>query len=347
VRDLQARGFVGLEDNKLVLTDAGKRRLKIRAGTAAMRDSRNFVAPEDLKATGLSDVGSSPSNVSEQHQEAPWEDAASGFEKALEALRTVELDTSVAVPFELSSELMLPDEVVDLAPEIPEEVPRLSPDLGLPPVGGDQGSLRTSVEKLASAIAERHGLGSGEPGPVPLRQVYAWGERRAEFCHGPRFAWLIENIPRRMRAHVPVTAEIRVSSSMAPEVDVDPVGNGKHGLHGIDVAQALSLQLSAPEGGFVIETRSPETRWVWSSNSQSVNELAAWRFIITPTRRGSKSLRLSFSYKEIGPGGLLADGTLPDRLLEVVVSANLPKALRRAAFWITPLIIGAALGILL
>ena len=239
----------------------------------------------------------------------------------------------------------MPDAVADLEPEAQEEAPlELSPDLALPDAGADQGPLLTFEEKLASSITERHGLGSGEPSPVPPNQVYAWDERRTEISYGPRFAWLIENIPRRMRAHVSVEAEVRVSSTIAAEVAADPVGQGKTGLYGIDVAQAMSLRLSAPRGGFMIETQSPETQWVWRSKSQSVNELAAWRFILTPNRRGSNSLRLTFSYKEIGPNGLLADSALPDRMLDVVVSTNLLKTLTQAAVWVTTLIVGAALG---
>jgi hypothetical protein len=309
-----------------------------------MRDTRGFCGPEDLKAAALSDARSPPSTIAKQDAE-PWKDAASEFEKAVEALRTAEPDRPVEAPSELSSELTLPNAVADLAPDTQEEVPlELSPDLALPPAGADQGSLITFEEKLASSMTERHGLGSGEPSPVPLSQVYAWGERRAEISYGPRFAWLIENIPRRMRAHVSVEAEIRVSSTIAAEVAADPVGQGKTGLYGIDVAQAMSLRLSAPRGGFIIEAQSPETQWVWRSNSQSVNELAAWRFIITPSRRGSNSLRLTFSYKEIGPNGLLADSALPDRMLDIVVSTNLPKTLTQAAIWVTTLIVGAALG---
>lgn len=48
-----------------------------------------------------------------------------------------------------------------------------------------------------------------------------------------------------MRAQVSVEAEVKVST-IAAEVAADPVGQGKTGLYGIDVAQALSLQLSAP-----------------------------------------------------------------------------------------------------
>ena len=76
-----------------------------------------------------------------------------------------------------------------------------------------------------------------------------------------------------------------------------------------------------------------------------MDELAAWRFIITPNRRGSNCLRLTFSYKEVGPDGLLADSALPERMLDIVVSTNLLKALKQAAVWVTTLIVGVGLGI--
>ena len=352
VRELQARGFVEIKDDQLVVTDAGKRCLQIKSFREPMRDKRASCGADDLKAAASFDARSPPNTPSvkeaaaKQRQDAePWEEAASEFEKVVEALRAAEPDTPVEAPLELSPQLTLPDAVADLGPEAQEEAPlELSPDLALPDAGADQGPLLTFEEKLASSITERHGLGSGEPSPVPPNQVYAWDERRSEISYGPRFAWLIENIPRRMRAHISVEAEVRVSSTIAPEVAADPVGQGKTGLYEIDVAQAMSLRLSAPRGGFMIEAQSPETQWVWRSKSQSVNELAAWRFILTPNRRGSNSLRLTFSCKEIGPNGLLADSALPDRMLDVVVSTNLPKALTQAAVWVTTLIVGAALG---
>jgi hypothetical protein len=272
----------------------------------------------------------------------PWKEAASEFEKAVVALRTAEPDTSVESRHELSSQLAL-DPVTDLGSEAEEGAPlELSPDLALLDAGIAQESLLKFEQKLPSPITERHGLGSGEP--VLFNQIHAWSERHAEICCRPRFAWLIENIPRRMRAHVSVVAEVKIST-IAPKVADDPVGQGMTGVYGTEIAQALSLQLSAPGGGVLVESQSPETQWIWPSKSQSVDELAAWRFIITPNRRGSNSLRLTFSYKEIGPNGLIADSALPDRMLDIVVSTNLPKALNQAAVWVTTLIVGVTLGI--
>jgi hypothetical protein len=149
-----------------------------------------------------------------------------------------------------------------------------------------------------------------------------------------------------MRAHVSVEAEDKIST-IAAEVADAPVGQGKTGLYGpdgSDIVQALSLQLSAVRGGVLIEPQSPETQWVWRAKSQSLEELANWRFTITPKRRGSNVLRLRFSCKEIRPSGLFTDSALPDRMLEIFVSTNLPKTLTPAAVWVTTLIVGITLG---
>jgi hypothetical protein len=290
-------------------------------------------------------MGSPPISVKvvakkQRQDDGPWKEVASEFEKAVVALRTAE-PTPGESPRELSSPSTL-DAAADLGSSTQEEVPfDLSPDLALLDTGIVQGPVVKVEEKLPSTITKRHGLGSGEP--VLLNQVQAWSGRPAEISR-PRFAWLIENIPRRMRAHVSVEAEVKIST-IAAEVAGDPVGQGKTGQYGTDIAQALSLQLSAPRGGVLIEAQSPETQWVWRGKSQSADELAAWRFIITPKRRGSNSLRLTFSYKEIGPNGLFAESALPDRMLDIVVSTNLPKTLTQVAVWVTTLIVGVTLGI--
>jgi hypothetical protein len=251
VRELQARGFVEIKEDQLVVTDAGKRCLQVKS---FMEPIPAINGTDDPKVTTFFEARWPPTDTpsvkavpAKQHHgktdEEPWEDAVSEFEKAVEALKTAEPDTQVEAPLELSPELTLPDAVTDLEPEAQEGAPlELSPDLALPDAGADQGPLLTFEGKLASSITQRHGLGSMEAGSVPANQVYAWDERRIEISHGPRFAWLIENIPRRMRVQVCVEAEVRVSATIVPEVAADPVGLGKTGLYGIDVAQAMSLR---------------------------------------------------------------------------------------------------------
>ena len=56
--------------------------------------------------------------------------------------------------------------------------------------------------------------------------------------------WLVENIPRRMRAHVPVDVEIRVSKDLTPRFVSGLIGQALPILHDIDVAPAMSLRLT-------------------------------------------------------------------------------------------------------
>jgi hypothetical protein len=147
VRDLQARGFVGIEDDQLVVTDAGRRCLQIKPFMEPIRDTTAFGATEDFKAAALSDVRS-PRSTPCQDDEA-WKDAASEYEKVVEALRRARPETSVETPFELGPELTLPDAVASLRPEAQEEVPlelSLRPRIatGRRPAGPSpsQGSIR-------------------------------------------------------------------------------------------------------------------------------------------------------------------------------------------------------------
>jgi len=132
---------------------------------------------------------------------------------------------------------------------------------------------------------------------------------------------------------------------MSPGLVSNLVGQGQTDIDEIEIAQAISLRLSAPRGGFEIEPQSPETQWVWKDKeAQSDNDLAAWRFTLTPTRRGANTLRLTFSYKEVGPDGLIADSALPDKVLDIAVGTNVGKFCAQAAVWGVTLVVGAALG---
>jgi hypothetical protein len=174
---------------------------------------------------------------------------------------------------------------------------------------------------------------------------YDWVDAQSGPPPGSRLGWLVENVPRKMRAHIPVEAEVRVSSSMSPGLVSNLVGQGQTDIDEIEIAQAMSLRLSAPRGGFEIEPQSPETQWVWKDKeAQSDNDLAAWRFTLTPTRRGANTLRLTFSYKEVGPDGLIADSALPDKVLDIAVGTNVRKFCAQAAVWGVTLVVGAALG---
>ncbi len=179
-------------------------------------------------------------------------------------------------------------------------------------------------------------------GPLTSRAL-DW-ERAGSSNLPPSQGWLVENIPRRMRAYVPVEAEIRVPPRITSPLVLGLVGQGRPVLHPLEVTTAMSLRLSAPKGGIGIEAQCPETQWVQRNASPTDRDFAAWRFTLTPQKRGSHILRLTFSYREIDVNGVIADSTLPDRVFDVVVTTNVTKICAQAAVWGSTLVAGAALG---
>ncbi len=240
------------------------------------------------------------------------------------------------------TELVLTDGDMSVAaetivePETRELDGDASPDSSYEPPSDLFAKLAPKVSTSETERAEHN-----EPHPK-----FTWAGPKVEEQSGSLLGYLAENIPRRMRAHKTVEAEVRVAPTISQELVSNLVGQGSIETHEVQIAQAMSLRLSAPKGGFEIEPQSPETQWVWrNKQTQPENDLAAWRFALTPTRRGSHTLRLTFSYKEVGPDGLIADSALPDKVLDIVVRTNIGKFCAQAALWSLTLISGAALGV--
>ena len=70
------------------------------------------------------------------------------------------------------------------------------------------------------------------------------------------------------------------------------------------VTRALSVRLSAPDGGFWIEADSPETQWVETASGLHQDEHVTWRWTVTPQRRGRGRLLLVVAARTIGHDGL-------------------------------------------
>jgi hypothetical protein len=179
-----------------------------------------------------------------------------------------------------------------------------------------------------SMTAPHHG--EGQSGPRPVGQP----ER------GP----LVENVPRRMRTGVPATAEVRIARERVEGLIMALSGGGMAHRPDAYITRALSVRLRAPNGGFWIEQASPETQWVEPSSALIHDDYAVWRWTVTPQRRGRGRLLLSVSARTVGPDGVAAESSPPDRLIDVRVR---PNQGRRAVRWtalIAAVLAGAALG---
>jgi len=106
----------------------------------------------------------------------------------------------------------------------------------------------------------------------------------------------------------------------------------------------MSVRLRAPDGGFFIETASPETQWIEKSLLLSSENFASWRWNVTPREKGKKRLQLVISARTVGVDGLAAETALPDQVITVRVRTNYAKSMSRWAGWAVAALVGGLLA---
>ena len=98
---------------------------------------------------------------------------------------------------------------------------------------------------------------------------------------------LVENIPRSMRVAVPALIEVRIARADVQALAEGLQGGGAAYQHEVTVTKAMSVRLRAPDGGFFIETASPETQWIEKAMLLSSEDFASWRWHVTPREQGA------------------------------------------------------------
>ena len=147
-----------------------------------------------------------------------------------------------------------------------------------------------------------------------------------------------------MRVGKTERVEIRIGKADARSITDGLDGGGVAWRHDVTVTQAMSVRLRAPEGGFFIETVSPETQWIENHLGFASDDFASWRFLITPQSRGWARLQIVVSARTIGADGLAAETALPDQVIEVKVRTNFKRTLLRWTGWILAAVAGGALA---
>lgn len=151
---------------------------------------------------------------------------------------------------------------------------------------------------------------------------------------------LVENIPRRMRVGIPVVVEARIARADVKALAEGLQGGGAAFRHEVVVTKAMSVRLRAPDGGFSIENRSPETQWIESVLGFGSDDFASWRWTVTPRNRGRRQLQLIVSARTVGADGMTAETALPDQVVDVRVAINYARTAARWAGWIAAAVIG-------
>jgi hypothetical protein len=171
---------------------------------------------------------------------------------------------------------------------------------------------------------------AGYPAPAPLP--------RAEIGQ------LIENIPRSMRVAVPALIEVRVARADVRALAEGLQGGGAAYQHEVMVTKAMSVRLRAPDGGFFIETASPETQWIERAMLMSSDDFASWRWHVTPRDTGRRRLQLIISARTVSADGLAAETALPDQVISVRVRTNYAQSTKRWLGWGAAAVAGGLLA---
>lgn len=155
---------------------------------------------------------------------------------------------------------------------------------------------------------------------------------------------LVENIPRSMRAGITMIVEARLAKAEVKAIAEGLQGGGVVHRHEVLVSKAMTVRLRAPEGGFTIETASPETQWIENVLGIMADDYASWRWAITPLQRGKRRLQLVVSARTVGADGLTAETALPDQVIEVKVGINYGQTAKQWGGFVAAAVAGGVLA---
>ena len=147
-----------------------------------------------------------------------------------------------------------------------------------------------------------------------------------------------------MTSGIAENVEVRIAKSDVRALADGLQGSGLAYQHDVIVTKAMSVRLRAPEGGFWIETVSPETQWIENTLGLMADDFASWRWTVVPQQRGRARLQLVVSARTVGADGVAAETALPDQIIEVRVRTNYSRAAGKWIGWLFAGIIGGLLA---
>lgn len=87
--------------------------------------------------------------------------------------------------------------------------------------------------------------------------------------------------------------------------------------------RAVTLRLTAPEGGFFVEPFGPETQWIFDRPSAPGQDaFGNWAWTLTPNERGSFILAVSMSACDVDSNGVLGELQVPEQAIKVRVHGS-------------------------
>ncbi len=230
-------------------------------------------------------------------------------------------------------------------PPAPRPQPTIHPHVGFPrpqpppaPYPGEP--QRSAPPPWSSPHAEADIAPAGPAGGLRRGRSSADGRPNTAVAAGQ----LVENIPRTMRAGRQIMVEARIAKADVSALAEGLQGSGTAYRHDLVVTKAMSVRLRAPDGGFWIETASPETQWIENTLGTLSDDFASWRWNVTPQQSGKARLQLVVSARTVGTDGLAAETALPDRYINVKIRINYGRTLSQWSGWIVAAMIGGILA---
>jgi hypothetical protein len=175
---------------------------------------------------------------------------------------------------------------------------------------------------------------------TPAREgdLQAWrGSEVQDLSH------LLQHIPRKARIGTPQTIQVRLSREEAASIFGSPPRSSRS-PH--PVCRAVSLRLSAPEGGFLVEALTPETQWIFDRPSFLGEEaFGTWAWTAVPSESGAYNLMLSAFARDIDPNGLAGDLSIPEQVIRIRVRGSFWRAVAGFLRTIMILLLGSGLAV--
>ncbi|MEM9028634.1 MAG: Clp protease N-terminal domain-containing protein [Pseudomonadota bacterium] len=215
---------------------------------------------------------------------------------------------------------------------------RGGPNNGRPPVPGPTtqppGARQAQPQPQQPRPAPRGPGVASAPGMAPPQQQAA-----APSSRPPENGKLTAAVPRRMRAMVSETVEVRIARHEIEAITGESLrGDGGDGV----IARAMTIRLRAPQGGLYVESVAPETQWIENRVGLLADEFAIWRWTVTPKSKGKQQLQLSMALRTLTRDGHAAETPLPNERIDVRVAGNINARLLRLFGWSIAAGIGAA-----
>ncbi len=245
--------------------------------------------------------------------------------------------------------------------------PRLEPKLGSeagaewqrmplqPPAPPPQPSLdqRASLEQRADAApragqrpalqpapafpappAPSFDLETPPPVPQPPQQRPKKRERRRAGQGGSEppglVARMLQTLPRKARLGAPLSIEIVLTREEALSLFARAAARGQLPQPGAEAqagCRAVTIRLSAPEGGLFIEPSFPETQWMSHPPGSAGEAFGTWAWMAMAGETGRHTLVLSISARDTAASGAAGVFQVPDQTVKIRVGAGFWRVL--------------------